>query len=57
MLEKVVITSHEVEEYLKVSIQTARVYINSLIKVNILNKVSKGHRYVYTELFDIFVGN
>ena len=57
LLEKVVITSNLVVEYLNVSIQTARVYINSLIRINILKKVPNEHRYVYTELFDIFVGN
>ena len=46
-----------VVESLDVSIQTARVYINNLIDVGILKKVSNEHRYVYTELYNIFIGN
>lgn len=57
LLEKVVITSNEISKYLDVSIQTARVYINSLIELGILKKVTNERRYVYTELFNIFVGN
>lgn len=56
LLEKVVFSSEQVAEALDVSIQTARVYINKLIRVGILNKVKSEQRYVYTDLFNIFVG-
>ncbi len=57
LLEKVVISSNQVVEYLDVTIQTARVYINNLIDIGILKKVSNEHRYVYTELYNIFIGS
>ena len=56
LLEKVVITSSDVVKHLGVSLQTARVYINNLIKIDVLSKVTNEHRYVYTKLFNIFVG-
>lgn len=56
LLQKVVISSDEVTEYLDISIQTSRVYINNLIKIGILKKVSNEHRYVYSKLYNIFMG-